>query len=107
MCDKKFNFSHIVLTSNLNGLKKWVILSQPLHHSWIPAKEKADRNQFEKIISYIEHGEKEGATLLTGGKAVGSKGYYIEPTIFSDVKEDMLIAKDEIFGPVMALMKFK
>ncbi|KAL5052593.1 hypothetical protein RYX36_033275, partial [Vicia faba] len=67
----------------------------------------ADRNQFEKIISYIEHGKKEGATLLTGGKAVGSHGYYIEPTIFSDVKEDMLIAKDEIFGPVMALMKFK
>ncbi|KAJ1437949.1 sulfate anion transporter, conserved site [Sesbania bispinosa] len=67
----------------------------------------AYRNQFKKILSYIEHGKREGATLLTGGKTVGSKGYYIEPTIFSDVKEDMLIAQDEIFGPVMALMKFK
>ncbi|KAF9612854.1 hypothetical protein IFM89_004264 [Coptis chinensis] len=66
-----------------------------------------DKNQFEKILSYIEHGKREGATLLTGGKACGEKGYYIEPTIFTDVKEDMLIVKDEIFGPVMCLMKFK
>uniref|UniRef100_A0A2N9FXX6 Aldehyde dehydrogenase domain-containing protein n=1 Tax=Fagus sylvatica TaxID=28930 RepID=A0A2N9FXX6_FAGSY len=66
-----------------------------------------DKKQFDMILSYIEHGKREGATLLTGGKALGNKGYYIEPTIFTDVKEDMLIAKDEIFGPVMALMKFK
>ncbi|XP_077233750.1 aldehyde dehydrogenase 2C4 isoform X2 [Tasmannia lanceolata] len=66
-----------------------------------------DKKQFEKILAYIEHGKKEGATLLTGGKPFGDKGYYIEPTIFTDVKEDMLIAKDEIFGPVMSLMKFK
>ncbi|KAL5079680.1 hypothetical protein RYX36_008101 [Vicia faba] len=66
-----------------------------------------DKKQFEKILSYIEQGKKEGATLLTGGKNIGDKGYYIEPTIFSNVKEDMLIAQDEIFGPVMALMKFK
>ncbi|PIA65087.1 hypothetical protein AQUCO_00100518v1 [Aquilegia coerulea] len=65
-----------------------------------------DKNQFEKILSYIEHGKREGATLLTGGKACGEKGYYIEPTIFTDAKEDMLIVKDEIFGPVMSLMKF-
>lgn len=66
-----------------------------------------DKKQFEKILSYIEHGKREGGTLLTGGKACGEKGYYIEPTIFTDVKEDMLIVKDEIFGPVMSLMKFK
>ncbi|XP_041006857.1 aldehyde dehydrogenase family 2 member C4-like [Juglans microcarpa x Juglans regia] len=67
-----------------------------------------DLKQFEKILSYIEHGKREGATLLTGGKPVADqKGYYIEPTIFADVKEEMLIAKDEIFGPVMALAKFK
>ncbi|CAJ1951815.1 unnamed protein product [Sphenostylis stenocarpa] len=66
-----------------------------------------DKKQFEKILSYIEHGKREGATLLTGGKSVGNKGYYIEPTIFSNVKEDMIIVQDEIFGPVMALMKFK
>ncbi|XP_021276377.1 LOW QUALITY PROTEIN: aldehyde dehydrogenase family 2 member C4 [Herrania umbratica] len=66
-----------------------------------------DKKQFEKILSYIEHGKREGATLLTGGKRVGQKGYYIEPTIFADVKDDMIIAKEEIFGPVMSLMKFK
>lgn len=42
--------------------------------------------QFDKILSYIEHGKNEGATLLTGGKRVGKKGYYIEPTIFTNVK---------------------
>ncbi|XP_031096207.1 aldehyde dehydrogenase family 2 member C4-like isoform X2 [Ipomoea triloba] len=66
-----------------------------------------DKNQYEKILSYIEHGKREGATLLTGGKPCGEKGYYIEPTIFSDVKDSMLIAKDEIFGPVISLLKFK
>ncbi|KAK2645734.1 hypothetical protein Ddye_020929 [Dipteronia dyeriana] len=66
-----------------------------------------DKKKFEKILSYIEHGKREGASLLTGGKPSGDKGYYIEPTIFADVKEDMLIEKDEIFGPVITLMKFK
>ncbi|KAL9443513.1 hypothetical protein AB3S75_016804 [Citrus x aurantiifolia] len=66
-----------------------------------------NKKQFDRILSYIESGKKEGATVLTGGKTVGQKGYYIEPTIFTNVKEDMLIAKDEIFGPVMVLMKFK
>ncbi|KAI5441861.1 Aldehyde dehydrogenase 2 member C4, variant 2 [Lathyrus oleraceus] len=63
--------------------------------------------QFDKILSYIEHGKNEGATLLYGGRKVGKKGYYIEPTIFTNVKDDMLIAQDEIFGPVMTLSKFK
>ncbi|XP_010497582.1 PREDICTED: aldehyde dehydrogenase family 2 member C4-like, partial [Camelina sativa] len=53
------------------------------------------------------HGKNEGATLLTGGKPIGDKGYFIEPTIFTDVTEDMKIYQDEIFGPVMSLMKFK
>lgn len=66
-----------------------------------------DKQQFDKILSYINHGKREGATLLSGGQPVGDKGYYIQPTIFTDVKEEMLIAKDEIFGPVMSLMKFK
>lgn len=45
-------------------------------------------NQLKKILSYIEHGKREGATLLTGGNQVGNKGYYMEPTIFSNVKVD-------------------
>ncbi|KAL5228182.1 hypothetical protein ABZP36_016447 [Zizania latifolia] len=66
-----------------------------------------DKVQFERVLKYIEIGKREGATLLTGGKPAGDKGYYIEPTIFADVKEDMQIAQEEIFGPVMSLMKFK
>ncbi|CAN6442217.1 unnamed protein product [Victoria cruziana] len=45
-----------------------------------------NKTQFERVLSYIESGKKEGATLITGGKACGTKGYYIEPTIFADVK---------------------
>ncbi|KAI3446976.1 hypothetical protein Pfo_003641 [Paulownia fortunei] len=66
-----------------------------------------DKNQYERILSFIEHGKREGATLLTGGKPSDRKGYYIEPTIFTDVADDMTIAKEEIFGPVMSVMKFK
>ncbi|XP_068647750.1 aldehyde dehydrogenase family 2 member C4-like isoform X2 [Aristolochia californica] len=46
-----------------------------------------DKKQFERILAYIDHGKREGATLLTGGKSVGDKGYYIEPTIFTDVTD--------------------
>ena len=45
-----------------------------------------EKKQYDKILSYIEHGKREGAILLTGGKPLGEKGYYIEPTIFTDVK---------------------
>ncbi|XP_023515646.1 aldehyde dehydrogenase family 2 member C4-like [Cucurbita pepo subsp. pepo] len=66
-----------------------------------------DKKQLDKILMYIEHGKREGATLVTGGKRIGEVGYYVEPTIFTDVKEDSLIAQDEIFGPVLSVIKFK
>lgn len=62
--------------------------------------------QYKKVLSYIEKGKEEGARLVLGGKAVDGKGYYIEPTIFADVTQDMTIAKEEIFGPVVAIGKF-
>lgn len=65
------------------------------------------KKQYERILWFIEQGKMEGATLLTGGKPCNKKGYYIEPTIFTDVADDMTIAKEEIFGPVMSVMKFK
>ena len=58
-------------------------------------------------MGYIEAGKKEGAKMLTGGNRVGNKGYFIEPTVFDDVKDDMKIAKEEIFGPVMNILTFK
>jgi len=45
-----------------------------------------DKDQYEKVLKYINIGKREGATLVTGGKPCGDKGYYIEPTIFTDVK---------------------
>lgn len=66
-----------------------------------------DSEQFEKVMRYIRLGVESGAKLETGGERLGSKGYYIRPTVFSDVKEDMLIAQDEIFGPVQTIFKFK
>ncbi|KAG6459613.1 retinal dehydrogenase 1 [Manduca sexta] len=60
-----------------------------------------------KVLGYIEKGKQEGAKLQTGGKRVGTTGYYIEPTVFSDVTDDMTIAKEEIFGPVQNIMKFE
>ncbi|XP_073526483.1 uncharacterized protein [Phyllobates terribilis] len=85
--------------------KKWIV-GDPLDPS-VNQGPQVDKKQYEKILSYIELGNQEGATLLTGGKACGEKGYFIEPTVFIDVKDDMSIAKDEIFGPVLSLMKFK
>uniref|UniRef100_A0A8C2QX16 Aldehyde dehydrogenase 1A1 n=1 Tax=Capra hircus TaxID=9925 RepID=A0A8C2QX16_CAPHI len=66
-----------------------------------------DKEQYEKILDLIESGKKEGAKLECGGGPWGNKGYFIQPTVFSDVTDDMRIAKEEIFGPVQQIMKFK
>ena len=65
------------------------------------------QEQCDRIMGYIDAGKKEGAKLMTGGKRVRRRGYFIEPTVFTDVKDEMKIAKEEIFGPVMNVLKFK
>lgn len=65
------------------------------------------QEQCDRIMGYIDIGISEGANLLSGGKRVGNKGYFIQPTIFDGVKDNMRIAKEEIFGPVMNILKFK
>ena len=70
----------------------------------------ANKAQYEKIIRMIEIGIEEGATLVAGGveKPEGcNKGYYVKPTVFANVTGDMTIAKEEIFGPVLAILKYK
>ena len=62
--------------------------------------------QLSKILSYVEIGKKEGATLIAGGERLGNKGYFVKPTVFGDVREDMRIVKEEIFGPVVTISKF-
>ncbi|XP_058449110.1 aldehyde dehydrogenase 1A1-like [Malaya genurostris] len=66
-----------------------------------------DETQFKKILGYIEKGKKEGAKLETGGVQEGKEGYFIQPTVFSNVTDEMTIAKEEIFGPVQSIIKFK
>ena len=68
-----------------------------------------NESQFKKILKYIDVGKKEGAKLLLGGRAHEkgncAKGYFIEPTIFSEVTPEMRIAQEEIFGPVVSLIR--
>ncbi len=65
------------------------------------------QEQFDRVMGYIDAGQKGGAKMLFGGQRVGDRGYFIQPTVFTDVKDDMKIAKEEIFGPVMSILKFK
>lgn len=65
------------------------------------------KQQYERIVSYIESGIAHGAKLEIGGKRHGNLGYFVEPTILSNVTEDMAVGKEEIFGPVLAVIKFK
>lgn len=66
--------------------------------------------QYDRVMSYLEQGVAEGARVLTGGQAVTTapfdRGYFIAPTVFTGVKPDMVIAQDEIFGPVTVLIPF-
>ncbi|MCK4683703.1 MAG: aldehyde dehydrogenase family protein, partial [Pirellulales bacterium] len=65
-----------------------------------------DRDQFEKIMGYIKQGQKEGAVCATGGQRIGDRGFFVEPTVFTQVQDEMAIARDEIFGPVLSVLRF-
>ncbi|MCO6457076.1 MAG: aldehyde dehydrogenase family protein [Pirellulaceae bacterium] len=66
-----------------------------------------DRAQFDKIMKYIDLGKQEGAVCVSGGKRFGDRGYFVEPTLFDGVTDEMRIAQDEIFGPVMSVLTFR
>ncbi len=66
-----------------------------------------DQAQFDKVMSYIDSGRSDGAKLVCGGGRVGDRGYFIQPTVFADVQDEMKIAQEEIFGPVMSIIPFK
>ena len=65
------------------------------------------REQFDKVMGYIDIGNKQGAKMVAGGSRVGDRGFFIEPTVFDGVRDDMTIAQEEIFGPVLCVMPFK
>src|SRR3984885_7680660 len=65
------------------------------------------QSQFDKVMGYIESGRNEGAKLVCGGERVGDRGDFVQPTVFADVQDNMKIAEEEIFGPVMSVIPFK
>ena len=64
------------------------------------------KEQFDKILGYIDSGKQEGAKLVTGGERCGKRGYFVKPTIFDAVDNNMKIAREEIFGPVVSAITF-
>ena len=65
------------------------------------------KDQWEKIMGYIAIGQSEGAKLVCGGEKYENTGYFVAPTIFVDIKDDMRISREEIFGPVVTITSFK
>lgn len=66
-----------------------------------------DEEMFNKVLSYVDYGKQDGAKLECGGKRFGNVGYFIQPAVFSNVSDDNRIAREEIFGPVQTILKFK
>lgn len=97
-------YDEFVEHSTVRAQKRTV--GDPFHPSTEQGPQ-VDQTQFEKVLGYIEKGQQEGARLTTGGGRVGHQGYFVEPTVFSDVHDHMTIAQEEIFGPVMSIMRFK
>src|ERR1700748_10454 len=63
--------------------------------------------QMKSILDYVDIGQKEGASLVTGGERATDRGYYISPAVFADVKHEMRISQEEIFGPVVSVIRFR
>ncbi|XP_049812067.1 aldehyde dehydrogenase 1A1-like [Schistocerca nitens] len=66
-----------------------------------------NEKMMNKVLDYIKSGKEQGAHIECGGERLGTTGYFIKPTVFSNVTDDMKIAKEEIFGPVQSILKFK
>ncbi len=81
-------------------------LGDPFHMATTQGPQ-IDQDQFNKIMKYIDLGKEAGAQCVTGGERQGTKGHFIQPTVFDRVTDDMAIATDEIFGPVISVLPFK
>jgi aldehyde dehydrogenase (NAD+) len=67
---------------------------------------KIDKPSLDKVLRLVASGKEQGAKLETGGAQIGTEGYFVQPTVFSNVTDQMSIAKEEIFGPVQTILKF-
>jgi len=100
---QKKSFDNVMadLVSHSKNIKQGYGLNNETEMGPLVSKEQQDR-----VVNYINKGKEEGAELLTGGTST-DKGYFVEPTVFADVDDNMSIAKEEIFGPVVAAMPFE
>ncbi|KAF2179685.1 aldehyde dehydrogenase [Zopfia rhizophila CBS 207.26] len=100
-----------IFDSFIEGFKARIEKVSKIGDQWDPETfqgPQVTRTQYERILSYIDVGKSEGATVVCGGQARGdSKGFYIEPTIFTDVTDSMRIYQEEIFGPVVVIATFE
>lgn len=87
---------------------KEMALKRKVGNPWESVEQgpQVDRESFDKVMDLVQSGKKEGAKLECGGERHGSKGFFVQPTVFSDVQDHMRIAKEEIFGPVQNIFKF-
>ncbi|PTX54083.1 betaine aldehyde dehydrogenase [Litoreibacter ponti] len=85
---------------------KDVVMGDPLDEA-VNFGPMVSSNQMNIVLGYINKGVDEGARLVAGGKMAQRDGYFIEPTVFADVTDDMTIAREEIFGPVMSVLDFE
>ncbi|XP_070543373.1 aldehyde dehydrogenase 1A1-like [Ptychodera flava] len=82
-------------------------IGNPLINTDAESGPQINKKRFDKVMELIESGKKEGAKLGCGGGRHGESGYFVQPTVFYDVTDDMKIAQEEIFGPVQCISKFK
>ena len=87
-------------------LKAGVVMGDPLDEA-VTFGPMVSEAQMDIVLGYIEKGVAEGATLVHGGKRADRDGFFIEPTVFSGVTDDMTIAQEEIFGPVLSVLDFE
>ena len=81
------------------------VLGDPLSEGVLQGPQ-VSKSQMESILRDIASAQEEGARLVCGGKRHGEKGWFVEPTVFAEVTNQMKVARDEIFGPVMTLIRF-
>lgn len=89
------------LTERLSG----VVMGDPLDET-VNFGPLVSERQRAIVLEYVETAKAEGARLVTGGNAVEGAGWHVEPTVFADVTDEMTIAREEVFGPVMAVLDF-
>ncbi|MFP6626917.1 MAG: aldehyde dehydrogenase family protein [Deltaproteobacteria bacterium] len=97
---------HDEFLDTFKGYAEAVTIGDPLDEATQMGAQVSEE-QFNKILGYIDTGKSEGARVITGGRRAREQGYFIEPTIFDGVANDMTIAREEIFGPVVSTITFK